>query len=301
MRTLAFLPVAIATLGCGSQVYWDDRADERSGPPEGCGEVRTMVITGTVGGAPVQIDAPFAGNATSAGVIAFAEPSGETAIFTPRTFFPNGDPDPSTSFFGGSSPSAVVTIQPAAAAGGPLSGICDAGDPVVTFTPVWVNGRLRVYATTKLASLRKLGVCPGAPVDAKLQISLNPDTTPSSSLPFQGGMFLTGTVGGASFQAQWYGGNFGYSWLDPGTLPTGGEFFEGGGFVEALPDGGRELSGILVMPAGSPDPGAVYCVGSSESLDGGAVTVLSDLSRLGTCADAPTLSGSLSVCATFDN
>jgi len=285
MRTLAFLPVAIATLGCGSQVYWDDRADERSGPPEGCGEVRTMVITGTVGGAPVQIDAPFAGNATSAGVIAFAEPSGETAIFTPRTFFPNGDPDPSTSFFGGSSPSAVVTIQPAAGTGGPLSGVCDAGHPVVTFTTVLVKDLTHVFATTKLTSLRMLGVCPGAPVDAKLQISII--TAPSGLFHF----LLTGTVGGIAFQAASYGSGFG---AGTAVLDSGGEFFEGGGLVQE-----GEPGGILVMPAGSPDPGAVYCFGGSEDLDYGAVTVLHDLSRLGTCADAPPLSGSLSVCATF--
>jgi hypothetical protein len=289
MRTLAFLPVAIATLGCGSQVYWDDQIDERSGPPEGCGEVGTMAITGTVGGVPVQIDGPFSGATTSDGIIASSEPFRETAFFTPQTFFPNGDPDPW--FFRGSSPSAVVTIQPAAGAGGPSSGICDAGHPVVTFTTVLVNDLTRVFATTKLTSLRMLGVCPGAPVDAKLQISTT--MTPSGLEPD----LLTGTIGGVAFQALEQGGGFGVGTSEPDLWPGGGEFFEGGGLVQQGGDG--DPGGILVMPAGSPDPGAVYCVGSSEWLDGGAVTVLHDLSRIGTCADAPPLSGSLSVCAAF--
>jgi hypothetical protein len=287
MRTLAFLPVAIAALGCGSQVYWDDRADENSGPPERCGDPGTMAITGTVGGVPVQIDAPFSGMATSEGIIALAQPSGATAIFTPQTFFPDGDPDPSTSFYAGSTPSAVATIQPTPVASGPLSGICDAGDPVVTFTLVEENSLFHLNVTTRLASLRRLGVCPGAPVDAKLSLSFDPNT-PS--------ILLTGTVGGTSFQANFYEPIFGSSSV-PGASPAQAGFFKGGGLLQQPPD--ASLPAILVMPAGSPDPGAVYCVGGYEDLDGGAVTVLTNLSRIGTCADAPPLSGSLSICIAF--
>jgi hypothetical protein len=69
--------------------------------------------------------------------------------------------------------------------------------------------------------------------------------------------------------------------------------------VQVTLDGG--FAGILVMPAGSPDPGAVYCVGGSENPDNGPVTVLDNLSRLGTCADAPPLEGSLSVCIGFED
>jgi hypothetical protein len=54
-------------------------------------------------------------------------------------------------------------------------------------------------------------------------------------------------------------------------------------------------SALAVLPQGSPDPGAVYCIGSYATLADGS-TAYEELSRLGRCSDAPPLSGSFSAC-----
>ena len=192
MRILAVLPVAAVALGCANEVIWDDRAapaPEGTGRvPEGCGAPGTMTITGTVDGAPVQIEAPFDGEAALEGVVAVSQLAGTIAIFSAKTFFPAGDPDPTSTWFAGVSPSRVVTFQPALGASGPLSGICDAGEPRLTFVPAGTNAGVPYLRHDQARIAAEARRVPGAPVDAKLRIR---------SADFD----LTGTVGGTSFQA----------------------------------------------------------------------------------------------------
>jgi hypothetical protein len=53
---------------------------------------------------------------------------------------------------------------------------------------------------------------------------------------------------------------------------------------------------VLLMPDGSPDPGALYCVGSVSYDPKTGNAVFGALSRLGTCAEATPIAGTVSAC-----
>ena len=224
-------------------------------------------MAGTVGGAPVQLSGSLTFDGLGqGGVVADMEPGGEQVIFTSGTVsFPE--------FWDGSAPGVVAMLRLPEGAQGPATWFCDADAPTVTFVPVGApntTGLLSITGT--LGSLRALGACPGTP------------TTTHFALTNEG---LTGAVDGMPFQSALNPGG-----LYPfGPLEIGAGFYEGGSLVlrESYP------TAVVVLPASSADPGGVYCVGSAEDQSDGSTT-FTQVTRLGSCAQAPAVAGSVSVC-----
>jgi len=279
---LLFLSTATAS-GCANVIV-DEESVHDAGPP--CSGPHSFVVDGSIEGAATHVEESFeVGLFSSGGVGLMSSGTGQALLLTARSQFPCGAkawvPNcPGALGWGGTSPSAVAMVQLAPESGTPVTWVCDPSGPEVTFTPALPAGHpFEIAASSTLASLHALGTCPGMPVDAKLSI------VAGSTLVDP---MLTGTIDGQSFQSKWNTRGFG------GAGPKGWltEFFEGGGAVLLLDDG----TALAVLPEASPDPGAVYCIGNSSTLADGSI-VYEDLSRLGRCSDAPTIAGSLSVCA----
>jgi hypothetical protein len=282
MRTLAFfLPLAATAFGCGSHVYYDL---ERDVDPQGCGETGSIVIAGTVDHVPVQIYDPFfsANFAPRAVGAAYGDPYYVAAAFIPETWFPCGAMAPSCpDAYGGSTPSAAALLNLPLGSGGTPTWLCDADHPIVTFTPLGSPGVQPLDVASTLTSLRKLGACPGAPVDASLSLSFDE---------------LTGTIHGTSFKSavemplQYHLPEY---YTGPVAWP-----FQGDGLIVFETASPEYQAGVVVMPTGSPDPGAVYCfAGPDYGWNNANLSVIPNLSRLGTCAEAAPVAGSLAVCA----
>ena len=160
--------------------------------------------------------------------------------------------------------------------------ICDATGPTVTFKPQeskpeaeWVGGPVQ------FASLRRLGTCPGVPVSGQLTRCDNAISCTKD------GIF--GMVDGHAVDAPFVSGVY----RDGYTLETG---FEGRSLLFSGP--GPDPS-VFVMPDGSGDPGAIYCIGSNGSDPVTGNQVMGSLSRLGTCAEAEPIAGSVTACIGF--
>ncbi len=110
--------------------------------------------------------------------------------------------------------------------------------------------------------LRRLGTCPGTPIGGQV---ICDDT--ACDLGEIGGT-MTGGSPDASLMF----------------------FFQGGLFINL----GAESGGALLLPRDHPDAEALYCVGSVVLKDN--VVTMGKLSRLGRCAEAEPVSGSISVC-----
>jgi hypothetical protein len=282
MRTLAFfLPLAATGFGCGSHVYYDL---ERDLDPQGCGEPGYLVIAGTVDGAPVQIYDQFFQATFAPGAIGTSKdsPNDEGVVLVPETQFPCGAMAPDCpNVYGGSTASAAAMVNLSLDGGGTTIWLCDADHPTVTFSPLGSPEAQTIDVASTLASLRNLGSCPGAPVDAKLTSSIGP---------------LAGVLNGTSFESAivmpivYPSPHLGYG---DAVLA-----YQGGGALLWETGTAQREAGVILMAAGSPDPGAVYCFDGPDYAWGSAgPSVVPNLTRLGTCAEAPPVKGSLSVCA----
>ena len=120
---------------------------------------------------------------------------------------------------------------------------------------------------------RSIGACPGKPVSGQLT-----ECEDGVGCSFYD---LDGVVGGQPVHAEFEGGF------------AGENMFKGRGL---LASGGPLNPFVFLMPEGSPDPGALYCVGSVGADPSTGNLVLGDLSSLGKCAEATPIAGSVSVC-----
>lgn len=160
--------------------------------------------------------------------------------------------------------------------------ICNATGPTVTYTaqeskPV----EEQVRGPVSFASLRRLGACPGVPVSGQLTQCENDN--------FCGKESITGTVDGHPVDGAFVSGMY----SDGTALET---VFEGRGILLSGP--GHEPS-VFLMPDGSGDAGAIYCIGSTETDPVTGKLVMGNLSRLGTCAEAEPIAGSVTACLGF--
>jgi hypothetical protein len=152
-------------------------------------------------------------------------------------------------------------------AGAPDTGVwlCDTHGETVTPSPPTV--------TVPLHALRRRGSCPGVPVVGQIN--------------YQAGVFA-GSIDGADFQALLSAGSSGMQFEE-------GEIMGGGMFSWSWATPTSPGTGVLVTPATFSDPGSLYCVGNISTNVAGQ-RLLSDLSRLGPCADAAPVPGDLDVC-----
>jgi hypothetical protein len=125
-----------------------------------------------------------------------------------------------------------------------------------------------------LTGLRRLGACPGAPI--------------GGAIVCQGGTCALGELGGTMTNGAEIMGTGG---VVDGSSPNVAAFDAGGLFVNISAQSG----GVVRLPDDHPDAGALVCVGSVVVAANGVVT-LSELSRLGTCAEAAAIGGELTVC-----
>jgi len=141
-----------------------------------------------------------------------------------------------------------------------------------------------------LASLARLGPCSaGTPVDGSIEgcFGADPSLCPT-------GTKLVSTLKGAEFD--WETAVTGWAG-QPGVYEI---FLDNGGILALYIELDTVLGGLLYIAPGSPDAGAAYCF-SGGSLQPGAQTAiqfsLTGLTRLGTCADATAVAGSLEGCS----
>jgi hypothetical protein len=140
----------------------------------------------------------------------------------------------------------------------------------------------------ELASLARLGACPGEPVDGQITACLG-DSSCITGNTFEG------TLGDVSFD--WSAAITGWG----GVIDIYQVRLDNGGFVVLDIVQDTILGGLLFLAPDGPDAGAVYCVGAGSMQPGGpapnAISFsASGLSRLGTCADATPVGGALSGC-----
>jgi hypothetical protein len=143
--------------------------------------------------------------------------------------------------------------------------------------------------TFALASLARLGPCPGAPVEGEVvgcfggQLGFCP-----------AGPSLRSTLRGAEFD--WTSAVTGTGGM-PGLYEI---FLDNGGLLTLDIDLDTVLGGLLFIAPGSPDEGALYCFSGGFLEPGGQGAIkftLGGLSRLGTCADAKPVDGAIAGCA----
>lgn len=151
--------------------------------------------------------------------------------------------------------------------------VCDAPGPTVTTVPLTTS-----FQPVTFASLRRLGTCPGVPVEGQLTRCDKGVACAADG--------VIGTVAGHPVNAT-YSGSFATNDL---TVETD---FDGRGLL--LWDSGPDPS-VFVMPDGTGDAGAIYCIGSVGADPATGESILGNLSRLGTCADAQPIAGSVTAC-----
>jgi hypothetical protein len=160
--------------------------------------------------------------------------------------------------------------------------------------------------TVDLSNLAKLGSCPGAPVAGSVTICLDGNNGCSGM-----GTAISSTLAGATFAWQgpflpWDEGDldFFFNLMGPASPTDDPSTFALIQWDTHLLSDGHTLSagpvsgGILVLGPGTPDAGAVYCIGGGTGSADAQHFTLTNLSRLGTCADNP-ISGSIEVQAMF--
>lgn len=274
---------ALPTLAaCGGKVVVDGLPAETGEPGAGgsssvsvgsgeppvptCGP-KEQAIAGVIDGVPLQFSVPSTGAGQHEGLFILSAEQGSHLIF----LFASSSPDGSASH-----PDVGLLGLP----------VLDEGDlsPLSTHQGLWIcdeTGLTGKFSPTALSiesvtftAPRSLGTCPGKPVSGQLT-SCNDGVGCAFSA-------LDGTVGGQPVHAQ---GGYGFA---------GERTFQGRG---VLASGSPLNPFVLLMPDGSPDPGALYCVGSVSADPTTGNMVLGDLSRLGTCAEATPIAGTVSVCA----
>jgi hypothetical protein len=164
---------------------------------------------------------------------------------------------------------------------GPSSGVVLCAGPGSSMT----SGSQKRF---ELASLAKLGPCPGAPVSGEITACLGDSSCVS-------GNSFAGTLGDLSFD--WSDAITGWG----GFIEIYQVRFNNGGFVVLDITQDTIHGGLLFMPPGGPDAGAVYCLGPGSMQPGGpAPNAISfnagGLSRLGSCAEATAVDGTVSGC-----
>lgn len=143
--------------------------------------------------------------------------------------------------------------------------------------------------TFSLAAVARLGACGGAPVDGEIDGCFGPD---ASLCPL--GTKLTSSLKGAEFD--WTSAVTGWAGM-PGLYEI---FLDNGGILALYIELDAVLGGLLYIAPGSPDEGAVYCFGGGALQPGSQNAIkftLTGLSRVGTCAGATAVEGSLEGCA----
>ena len=142
--------------------------------------------------------------------------------------------------------------------------------------------------TFALASLGKLGACPGTPVSGQVTACLGD----SSCIT---GNSLKGTIDAGSFD--WSAAVTGWG----GAIDIYQVYLNNGGVLVLDISLDTVLGGLLFMEPQGPAPGAVYCIGAGALQPGGpqpnAIQITaSDLSRLGACGEASPASGAVNGC-----
>jgi hypothetical protein len=144
-----------------------------------------------------------------------------------------------------------------------------------------------------MASLVKLGACPGEPIAGEIVYEFEADV-------------LSGPIEGAPNGDGQNSSEFSY-----GPDAHGGHvYFDLGGVLHVEVDGNEIVSGYLVIPGERLGTPTVYCVGggsyskredSAFPFPRDAVYVMTDLSRLGAGASMAPAAGSLQGCYDFTN
>ncbi len=235
------------------------------GPPlASCGP-KEQAILGVLDGAPLSFSVPVSGAGQREGFFVLSAQQGSHLIL-----FTSSSPD-------GSAQHADVGLLgiPVLAEGDP--------SPLSTHQGLWIcdDTGLTGAISPKTLSIepvtftapRSLGACPGEPVSGQLT-----ECEDGVGCSFSD---LDGVVGGQPVHAVFDGGF------------NGENMFQGRGL---LASGSSLQPFVFLMPEGSPDPGALYCVGSVGADPATGNLVLGDLSRLGTCAEATPIAGAVSVC-----
>jgi hypothetical protein len=223
-------------------------------------------LTGSIDNQPEHFAGPLSGGtfSSTAGILGFADNEGYLVVpgdsFQPGVFL---------------SPEVLVQLPPGVP--DPRSWFCAIDAPITAIgEPMAI--------TSTLHDLRRLGACPGTPVTGQL-VDCDP------VLGCAGGQ-IQGQLGANDFTIQGAGSNALPGLWESNDLPSGGVL------VLRWPSIGATGAGMLRTPNDTSDPGAVYCIGSAVIGAGGKVT-LSDVSRLGTCAEAKPVAGELSVCVNY--
>ncbi len=242
-------------------------------PPLSCGGGQAVVY-GEVDGQPIMVPTQVNGLIRSQEYYWQGLGASGNAYFT-------GD----TSFIVGNSTvhASRAWLQMPEGAPDALSWFCDDTGANVGFASPQ-NKSLVAGAT--LADLRKLGACPGVPVSGQLDYCLVGSTTCSWGT-FQG------TIGGDPITAPSISGGLGSGWPGPQVVTL-----DDGGLLVIRVTGGKP-TGILIRPGCGPNAGGLYCIGSITPGPLPDKLVLGELSRLGTCAEAPAVAGSLSMCVSY--
>lgn len=143
--------------------------------------------------------------------------------------------------------------------------------------------------TFELMNVSRLGTCDeGSPVDGTVEGCFGADI---SLCPL--GMKLTSTLLGGEFD--WKGSVLGWGGM-PGLYEI---YLDNGGILALYINLDAVMGGLLLMGPSDVDAGAAYCFGSGSLQPGGNNAMkfsLSGLRRLGTCAGAKGVEGSLQGC-----
>ena len=143
--------------------------------------------------------------------------------------------------------------------------------------------------TFELNNLAKLGSCADAtPVDGTVDGCFGADISLCPT-----GMKLKSTLLNAEFD--WEANVLGFGGM-PGMYEI---YLDNGGILALYIDLDTVLGGLLLMAPGGADAGAAYCFEGGSLQPGGANAMkfsLSGLKRLGTCAQAKAVEGSLKGC-----
>lgn len=230
-----------------------------------CG-VGDNAISGSIDGVPLQYTLPHIGQLGHSDLIVYGSEQGMQLLFTFST-------EPAVNLLHTDAAFLAIPILPGPAL--PLSThqglwVCDETGPLLT-----LGGELDEIEPITLGALRSLGTCPGKPIDGHLTAC----DSGNGCKPWR----FEGSIGG---QAVLLDGDDDLG--DERTFPGQGVLAPQSGlapFVLMMP----------TSPADAPDPGALYCVGSI-TIDPGGNRVLGDLSRLGTCAEAPPIAGAIAAC-----
>ena len=282
----------LIAIACGNTVVIETGAGSAGtgsagtgGAPVGVGDTTS---SGAAGGAPVLAcgskQANLVGNIEGQAVSAASPKGGGFATYPPKADDPSigmslGDGGlvfVSGNTAGSSFKSPAIWVRMPAGAPNGGAWLCDMQGETIS-----VTGSPTPTTKFTLHALRRLGNCPAIPVSGQLGYCDNPSASCSLGA-------LDGSINGAPFHADLGGGILGPS-NEFGDLLSGGMLA-----LELAP----QKQGALLTPLAFSDPSALYCVGS-VSPNPGKATVLSELSRLGSCAEAPAVSGELTLCLGF--